>query len=132
MTHPLTGTWTANLEKSRRHANHQFHQATMRIEVAGTDVRIAYGGVNASGKDEGGTQTIQADGQPHPHPQVPGLVTTGTLDGRSVRVEARQAEQVVGGGVYEVSEDGGTMTATVSGIDASGKAFDQVIVFDRS
>ena len=88
--------------------------------------------MNASGENEGGTQTIQADGQPHAHPQVPGLVTTGTLDARSVRVEARQSEQVVGGGVYQVSDDGRTLTATVSGIDASGSAFDQVIVFDRS
>jgi hypothetical protein len=30
-----------------------------------------------------------------------------------------------------VSPDGQTMTATVSGIDAAGKTFDQVIVFDR-
>ena len=36
--HPLTGTWTTNLEKSKRHANHQFHQATMHIAVTGTDV----------------------------------------------------------------------------------------------
>jgi hypothetical protein len=30
-----------------------------------------------------------------------------------------------------LSEDGRTMTATVSGIDANGKAFERMIVFDR-
>jgi hypothetical protein len=39
---------------------------------------------------------------------------------------------ILGRGTYEVSEDGQTMTATVSGIDAAGKPFDQVIVFDRA
>jgi len=37
----------------------------------------------------------------------------------------------IGRSSYEVSDDGRTLTATMSGIDASGKAFDQVIVFDR-
>lgn len=26
---PLTGTWIANIEKSQRHANHQFKSATI-------------------------------------------------------------------------------------------------------
>ena len=38
---------------------------------------------------------------------------------------------ILGRGTYEVSDDGQTMTATVSGIDAAGKPFEQVIVFDR-
>jgi hypothetical protein len=37
----------------------------------------------------------------------------------------------MGHGSYDVSEDGNTMTAAVTGIDGSGKAFEQVIVFDR-
>jgi hypothetical protein len=37
----------------------------------------------------------------------------------------------VGEGSYEVSPDGTTLTATVSGTDASGGRFEQVIVFDR-
>jgi len=46
--HPLTGTWTANLAKSRRDPNHQFHLATLRLEVEGDRVSLAYGGVNAA------------------------------------------------------------------------------------
>jgi len=37
----------------------------------------------------------------------------------------------VGEQTYEVSTDGKTLTAKVSGVDASGARFDQVIVFDR-
>ena len=30
---PFTGLWAANLEKSRRHANHQFASVTMTFDV---------------------------------------------------------------------------------------------------
>ena len=38
----------------------------------------------------------------------------------------------MGSGVYEVSDDGGTLTARLSGIDATGRRFEQAIVFDRA
>jgi hypothetical protein len=37
----------------------------------------------------------------------------------------------LGKSVYEISRDGKMLTATVSGVDASGTPFGQVIVFDR-
>jgi len=37
----------------------------------------------------------------------------------------------MGRATYALSDDGHTLTATVEDIDAAGKAFDQVIVFDR-
>ncbi|HEV3140850.1 MAG TPA: hypothetical protein VGY57_10055 [Vicinamibacterales bacterium] len=39
---------------------------------------------------------------------------------------------VVGHATYEASEDGVELTAPVKGVDATGLAFEQVIVFDRS
>ena len=129
--HRLSGPWTANLAKSRRHANHQFHGASMRFEITGDSVLLTFGGVNASGKIEEGTRTICADGRGHPEPAAPGLVTTGRIDERSLEVTATKDGTVVGRGRYEVSEDGAEMTATMSGSDASGKEFEQVIVFDR-
>jgi len=46
---------------------------------------------------------------------------------------ARKDGVALGRGTYEVDEEGKTLTATVSGVDASGKPFpfDHVIVFDR-
>jgi hypothetical protein len=45
--------------------------------------------------------------------------------------EARANGRTVGSATYAVSSDGEQLTATVQGVDAAGKAFDQVIVFDR-
>lgn len=129
--HPLTGSWIANLAKSRRHANHQFQSATMRFDVAPDTVQCTYEGINASGNHEANTQTIHPDDQDRDVPGAPGFVARSTLGARSLESVGKKDGTVVGRGTYAVSDDGLTMTATVSGIDASGKPFEQVIVFDR-
>jgi hypothetical protein len=129
--HPLTGGWIANIDQSRRDPNHQFSRATMRFELDGTQVTLIYGGVNASGRQEQGAQTLSADGHDHPVAQAPGVVVNTTLAPHALHSIARKDGQIVGRGIYEVAEDGRTMTATVSSVDASGQSFGQVIVFDR-
>ena len=130
---PFSGTWIANIEKSRRHANHQFQSATLTFELVGDDVSLTHAGVNMSGKHESGTTVLHPDGQERPvSPQAPGVVAAARWIGTHVLVsEAKKDGRVVGKGAYEVSEDGRTLTATVEGTDAAGKAFEQVIVFDR-
>jgi hypothetical protein len=129
--HALIGTWIANIARSSRHANHQFASATMHVAIADDEVRVSYEGVNASGKMEKSEQVFQADGLPHDHPLAPGIVVTTSLAPRGFESIASKDGATVGRGSYDVSEDGTTMTATVAGIDGSGKAFEQVIVFDR-
>ena len=129
--HPLIGRWIANLEKSRRHENHQFASATMQFSIDGGEVRLSYEGVNASGKLEKSEQVLCADGLAHDHPLAPGIVVTNSLGPRGFQSGATKDGAVVGRGSYDVSEDGHTMTATVTGIDGKGHAFEQVIVFDR-
>jgi hypothetical protein len=129
--HLLTGTWTANLANSRRDPNHRFHGATLRLEVDGDRVTLGYGGVNAAGRAEEGAQVILADGKAYPEAAAPGVVSTGTIDARALQIVAMKNGAVIGSGRYEVSEDGGTLTATMSGFDASGRHFEQEIVFDR-
>jgi hypothetical protein len=130
--HPLAGHWIANIEKSRRHANHQFESATATFTVGAGEVVMAYDGINASGKRETSSQMFRADGQEHAIPQAPGFVAVSTLGERRLESMGKKDGTVLGRGIYEVSDDGQTMTATVSGIDAAGKTFDQVIVFDRA
>ncbi len=129
--HILTGTWIANLEQSRRDPNHQFHCATIRFEVAGEVVSLTYGGVNASGRHEQGRQALTADGREHPLAEAPGMVAVSTIGPRVLHTVGTKDDAVMGRAKYEVSDDGTTMTATVSGVDATGKSFEQVIVFDR-
>ena len=129
--HPLTGTWIANLSKSQRHLNHQFQRATMRFEVVGEVVSINFDGVNASGQLEGNTLMFNADGHGHPVPEAPGLVAITVLRPRALQSIGKRDDIEIGRSTYEVADDGQTMTATVSGIDGSGRLIEQVIVFDR-
>ena len=130
---PFTGTWIANLAKSHRHPNHQFQSATLRFEVSGNAVSLTQAGVNMSGKNESSTRTLDADGQEHAVlPQAPDVVVISRWIGTHVlETIGKRGDDIVGRGTYEVSPDGRMLTATVSGIDAKGAAFEQVIVFDR-
>jgi hypothetical protein len=130
---PFCGTWIANVEKSRRHANHQFQSATLTFELVCDDVSLTHGGINMSGKYESGTTVLHPDGKEHPvSSQAPGVVAVTRWVGTHVlESEAKKDGLVVGKGTYAVSEDGRTLTATVEGTDAAGKGFEQVIVFDR-
>jgi hypothetical protein len=129
----FVGTWIANVEKSRRHANHQFEGATLSFEVSDDVVTLTHGGVNAAGKRESGTTVLRSDGQDHAvSPLTPGVVVaTRWRDPNVLETVAKKDGQVVGDGTYEVSSDGKTLTATVAGIDGAGARFEQVIVFDR-
>lgn len=129
---PFAGTWIANIEKSKRHSNHQFQSATMEIAVSANTVSLTYRGVNAGGKEESGTTVLEADGQEHPVPGQPGLVVVTRWSGpRLLQTVAKIGGKTAGESSYEVSAEGKTLTATVSGTDASGSRFEQVIVFDR-
>ena len=129
---PFSGTWVANIEKSKRHPNHLFQSATMQFVVVGNAVTLTHGGVNAGGQQESGKVVLHADGTEHPVPEAPGVtVLTRWLGPRVLHTIGKSAGAQVGEQTYEVSTDGKTLTAKVSGIDASGARFDQVIVFDR-
>jgi len=130
---PFTGTWIANLARSRRHQNHQFQSATLRFEVSGNAIALTQAGVNMSGKQESSTLTLQADGKARPaSPQAPGIdVVTRWMGTHGLETIGQRGEVILGRGTYEVSADGRTLTAKVFGIDAQGAAFEQEIVFDR-
>jgi hypothetical protein len=130
---PFLGTWVANLEKSHRHVNHQFQSATLTFELSGDVVSLIHAGVNMAGKSESGTTVLHADGHEHPvSPQAPGVVAMTKWVGTNLlATEATKDGRPVGRATYAVSDDGKTLTATVAGTDASGKSFEQVIVFDR-
>jgi hypothetical protein len=129
---PLAGTWQANISKSQRHPNHLFKSATLRFEASDEVVSLTYTGVNMSGMEETGTFKIHPDGKEHPIPGAPGLVEVSRWAGpRILETVAKQDGKVVGHSAYEVSEDGKTLTAKISGRDASGAEFEQIIVCDR-
>jgi hypothetical protein len=130
--HPFEGLWNANLSKSQRHENHQFKSATMKFEISDDLVLLTYSGINMAGKEESSKTRIRPDGKEHPVTEAPGVVTISKwTTSHILETVARKDGSVVGESKYEVSKDGKTLTATVKGVDAKGRSFEQIIVFDR-
>lgn len=106
----------------------------MTIAIDGDVVSLRYAGINMAGKEESGTTVLRADGIEHEvSPLAPGVVAVSRWQGAQVlETEAKKDGRIVGKGSYAVSDDLKSMTATISGVDAAGAAFEQVIVFDRA
>ena len=129
---PFDGTWIANISKSKRHPNHLFKSATLTFTVSEGIVTLSYRGVNMSGAEEKGITTFHPDGKEHPLEGLPGgLEVSRWLTPRILKTVATKDGKVIGQSTFEVSGDGKTLTANLSGTDASGARFEQVIVCDR-
>jgi hypothetical protein len=73
------------------------------------------------------------DGKEHPVPDFPGLIAVTTCqDPHTLTSEARREDgSVVGGGMFVVSADGKSLTATNFGYDTQLRQFKQRTVWDR-
>jgi hypothetical protein len=129
---PFTGNWTLNREKSNFDPNHRPRVATMRWERTADGYHMRAEGQ----KDDGQTVIDQAsfvlDGQERPVPTAPGFTASSERpDSHTLRAIGRKDGKIVGEGMYAVSQDGSTLTATVRGIDAQHRPFQTVVVWDR-
>jgi hypothetical protein len=88
-------------------------------------------GVNGSGMSVSQTIAFQLDGQEHTTPQPKTTMLARKLNARTIETIGKSDGQEVGRGTYVVSEDGKTLTATVSGADANHHTFKTVMVFER-
>jgi hypothetical protein len=120
--HPFAGVWRANLTKSKRHPENLFQSATLQFEVIGDVVTITDVVVDASGREERTTNTLQADGKEYPH-QHGYVVTTRWLGARVLEAVVTKNGQPEGRVTYEVSPDRTMLTLS---------AGEQLSVFDRS
>ena len=106
---PFSGTWVANIAKSKRHPNHQFQSATMEFAVVGNTVTLKHGGVNAGGQQESATIVLEADGKEHPIPQAPGVtVVTRWVGPRVLQSIGKSAGAQVGEQTYRQAAAGGS------------------------
>lgn len=129
---PLDGTWRAVIAKSQRDPNHHFESLTMNFATSGDAVVLTYAGVNMAGKQEGSTRKLYPDGKERSIREAPGYVElTRWLSPTVLESVGKKDGKEAGRSTYELSRDSKTLTAKVKGIDAKGRSFEQVIVFER-
>ncbi len=131
---PFVGRWTANLSKSTQDPANPFRSATLELAVAGDTVTITDVVVTASGREEQGRNTIQADGREHSSEHGHGYVLIARWLGSHVlEAVVKKDGQQVSRVSYEISAGGTTLT-----LSAAASAHDrypaaaQVSVFDRA
>ena len=129
---PFVGTWKMRPERSNFDPKHNPSEGTMRFErESGGYVMRAKGVCEGRPVEEPPVRFV-LDGKSHPVPGAPDIIALSTLpDPKTILVEARRGDQIVGQASYAVSADGAALTATVSGIDIQHRPFRTTVVWTR-
>ena len=129
------GTWKLNVAKSTYTPGPMpVKSLTITREASGGGVKQTVTGERADGTAASGTYTAKYDGN---EVQVTGNSPYDTIAIKQVNANTLTEERKKTGGSYKatsrivVSNSGNTMTATVKGTNADGKAFTQTFVFDK-
>ena len=132
---PFVGTWTLNKERSRFDANHNPRGGTMVVELEEGGYVMNAEGVAQDGRTVAERpQRFFLDGQPRPLPDFPELFSVATRpEPHTLHGEVRRPDgSLVGEGVFVVSPDGRSMTATTAGFDTQLRRFEVSTVWDRA
>jgi len=136
MTDPFVGKWVLNTAQSQFDRNHQPSAGVMAFELDPAGQYV----MTAEGVDGNGRRVVERpqrmipDGRDYPVPDFAGLVAkTVRVDARTLRAECRRQDgSLVGHGVFAVSADGRSLTATNSGFDSQLREFTQRTIWDRA
>jgi hypothetical protein len=130
---PALGTWELNVAKSRYSPGLPPKSQTRTFEAAGTGLRTVIDGINSVGTPTHVEYTASYDGKDYPITGTPAgdTISLKRIDGRTVASVQKKAGRVTVETTRVVSEDGRTLTLTVTGTDLNGDALHNVLVFDR-
>ncbi len=135
------GTWKANNDQSKWDPKYTPEQACLRFEPTDTGyLLVAYGIKDGQAVAERPTPII-ADGRKRPVVDLngrpipgvpPGALQYGTRpNARTIKAGVEVDGKVLGGGTYQVSEDGKTLTVTTEGMGTKGP-FKVEALFERA
>lgn len=131
---PLIGAWKLNLSKTKYEPGPALRAQTQKYEPAGKDtLKRTADGVDAKGQPTHEEASIIFDGKEHPVPNSP---TADAVVNRRLDAYATEMVQTKGGMLAIVvqrfvSRDGKSLTIKRIGIDAQGKPFRDIQVYDQ-
>jgi hypothetical protein len=130
---PLIGTWKLNLDKSKFSPGPPPRSSTLTYTQDGQNIRLTNQGIDAQGNPTTFVAMHIYDGQPHPSTGSPNYDASAytRLDANTVIYTRLKAGKLVEIGTGVISQDGKTLTVSVSGTDASGRAGTGVAVYEK-
>ena len=127
------GTWKLNMEKSKFSPVPIVKNLTTTREAADGGVKVTSTGEQADGTPINSNYTAKYDGSNTPATGAPwDAIAIKKLNANTFTSTARKTD-----GKYRstartvISKDGKTMTSTVKGTNAEGKAFNNTMVYDK-
>jgi len=132
-TDPVVGTWRLNLAKSTFSPGPAPTSQTRTYTATADGIEVTIHSVAADGKPVSQHSSFKYDGKDYPFTGNANVDTAAVLriDGFTVASTLKRAGKVVGTSTRSVSRDGNVLTLSSRGTDARGKAYDNVMVFDR-
>jgi hypothetical protein len=132
---PLLGTWQLNLAKSRYSAPAP-KSSTVYFQAEGQNRKGTAVGIDAAGNPTVlVAPSYNDDGKPNLMTATPAIaydVTTNTrVDAYTVNFSRTKAGREVQTGTRVVSQDGRTLTFTVTGTGANGEQINNIAVYEK-
>jgi hypothetical protein len=126
------GTWKLNEAKSKI-APGAAKNTTVVYEVAGDEVKVIVDGVDKDGKPSHNEWTGKFDEKDYP---VTGDPTSDMraykmVDDHTLALTVKKDGKITVTGKIVVSPDGKSRTLTTNGVDADGKKFKSIAVYDK-
>ena len=129
---PFVGTWKLNHAKSKYKTGAPAKEQTVTIAESGSDLDITVSGTSADGMPFSSHYTVPAPGGEGKIIESPYEAVSGKRMGPNQReITYSKGGKAVLTVRTRVSADGKTMTGTVKGTDAQGKAVDGTAVFEK-
>jgi hypothetical protein len=128
---PRIGTWTLNVAKSK---GVSAKSGTRTYTQSGDNVTAHVEMVSSDGSKRVYEVTDKKDGKDHPWAgQAPGGADTVSVRrvGNTLKAEDKKGGKVIFKTTITFSSDGKVMTMTTKGVDANGKPFNSVGVYDK-
>lgn len=129
---PHMGTWKLNESKSKFSPGASKNN-TVVYEAAGDMIKVTVDGVDGSGSPTHNEWTGRFDGKDYAETGNPtaDMRSYRRINSRRLALREKKGGKVVTSGTITVSRDGKSRTVATSGIDAKGRRFHNVAVYDK-
>ena len=130
---PQIGTWKLNLQKSEFIAGPAPRSRTLDIAQDGKNIRDTVQTIDARGNASTSVVMHIYDGQPHPatgYTDFDATVIT-QVDANSLIASRLKAGKLVQVGTFVMSQDGKTVTVSITGINVNGQPVKSISVYDK-
>lgn len=130
---PFNGTWEMNVAKSKFNPGPAPKSQTWRFENAGDTRKVTTRGIDAEGKPTLAESTTKSDGKDYPITGNPAAdaASVKRSDPFTSEVALKKDGKAVSTLRFRISKNGRVLTITTNGNDATGRAINNVAVYDK-